>query len=281
MVMLLHQPFPMPGRRRAQAWRHHPAYRRPCHIHDEPELNIVTRGTATFTLGADEHRVGVGAVLWFPPGLDHYLARADDDFDLFVVGYAPDLLAACAREHGTLPTFARPRMQLPAATLELWAELLGQAPNSADDHAVESRLLDLLRSLAAPAPNAAIGPSRELGYRAVSVLIETPEATRDQLARRLASNRGDVSRRFRQQQGLSLCDYRNRLRILRFLSRIEGGHENLTRAALAAGFGSYAQCHRVFRTLLGASPRDYLQREHREALANSFEPLPEASLSVD
>jgi hypothetical protein len=44
----LYQPFPMQPGHRAQAWRHQPAFLRPRHFHEEPELNLVTRGTATF-----------------------------------------------------------------------------------------------------------------------------------------------------------------------------------------------------------------------------------------
>jgi AraC-like DNA-binding protein len=32
-------------------------------------------------------------------------------------------------------------------------------------------------------------------------------------------------------------------------------------ACLRAGFGSYAQCHRVFRHSLGCSPRSYFARQ--------------------
>jgi AraC-like DNA-binding protein len=58
--------------------------------------------------------------------------------------------------------------------------------------------------------------------------------------------------------GVSLVDYRNRLRIDRFFECIQrtGGNGNLLDAALEAGFGSYAQFHRVYRKFLGTTPRD-------------------------
>jgi transcriptional regulator GlxA family with amidase domain len=37
------------------------------------------------------------------------------------------------------------------------------------------------------------------------------------------------------------------------------GHTSLLDTALAAGFGSYAQFHRVFRALRKTSPRDYVR----------------------
>jgi hypothetical protein len=39
---------------------------------------------------------------------------------------------------------------------------------------------------------------------------------------------------------------------------------NLSRAAVDAGFGSYAQCHRVFTRLLGCAPRLSFNGQRRE-----------------
>lgn len=66
------------------------------------------------------------------------------------------------------------------------------------------------------------------------------------------------AKRFREQVGVSLVDYRNRIRVERFLGFVDLGGGNLLAAALQAGFGSYAQFHRVFRELLGVTPKEYL-----------------------
>jgi AraC-like DNA-binding protein len=68
---------------------------------------------------------------------------------------------------------------------------------------------------------------------------------------------------FREQMGVSLVDYRNRVRVERFLGLVERGGGNLLAAALEAGFGSYAQFHRVFRHLLGVTPKEYLTGRER------------------
>jgi AraC-like DNA-binding protein len=67
-----------------------------------------------------------------------------------------------------------------------------------------------------------------------------------------------LAKHFRAQVGVSLLDYRNRIRVERFLSLVERDGGNLLAAALEAGFGSYAQFHRVFRQLLGVTPKEYL-----------------------
>lgn len=72
-----------------------------------------------------------------------------------------------------------------------------------------------------------------------------------------------LAKHFRRQVGVSLVDYRNRIRVERFLGLVEQGGGNLLAAALEAGFGSYAQFHRVFRHLLGAMPKEYLTGRER------------------
>jgi AraC-like DNA-binding protein len=81
---------------------------------------------------------------------------------------------------------------------------------------------------------------------------------RERARRRLGVSAGKLARDFKTEMGLSLVEYRNRLRLERFLALVDRGGGNLLQAALDAGFGSYAQFHRVFRSLLGTTPREYL-----------------------
>ncbi len=266
-MSLLWQPFPMPEGRRAHAWRHHPATRRPPHFHDEPEINLVVRGEATFAVGHHRVSMSAGSLVWYPPGVDHFLEDASADLELYVVGFQPELLAAYGRRHGPTPSFAHPLDRLDERTLRTCVETFSEALNGADDRAVEQRLLTALAGLDArcPAPT--------LGHRAAALLVEAPTLRRDELARRLASNRGDISRRFRDDRGMSLAEYRNRLHTLRLFALLDAGHGNLTRIALDAGFGSYSRCHRVVRSLLGCAPSALLDRATRRALAERCEPL--------
>jgi AraC-like DNA-binding protein len=71
------------------------------------------------------------------------------------------------------------------------------------------------------------------------------------------------AKQFRAQIGVSVVGYRNRVRIERFLGLVDLGGGNLLAAALDAGFGSYAQFHRVFRRLLGVTPKEYLTGRSR------------------
>ena len=69
---------------------------------------------------------------------------------------------------------------------------------------------------------------------------------------------GYLSRSFGRHLGVSFVEHRARSRLAHFLALVQGGNRNLLDAALAAGFGSYSQFHRVFTRISGVRPRDYL-----------------------
>jgi AraC-like DNA-binding protein len=94
--------------------------------------------------------------------------------------------------------------------------------------------------------------------RVLDALAEQPRVSAQRLARDLGISSGHLARLFRTEMGISLVEYRNRLRIERFLSLADRSGVNLLDAALEAGFGSYAQFHRVFRKLVGTTPREYV-----------------------
>ena len=98
-----------------------------------------------------------------------------------------------------------------------------------------------------------------LGSAAVSMLSKDPTMGGKQIAARLDISLSRLARVFKAQLGMSLVAYRNRLRLDRFMVLMDQGRTSLLDAALAAGFGSYAQFHRVFRALRKTSPRDYLR----------------------
>jgi AraC-like DNA-binding protein len=115
-------------------------------------------------------------------------------------------------------------------------------------------------------------------------LTEDSSLTGARLARQCGVSAGHLSRAFKRETGLSLVEYRNRLRLDRFfqVTQHHGAGISLLWAALEAGFGSYAQFHRVYRTCLGASPGTVRVRrsaQAREGQAASFLP-PAQSLRV-
>jgi len=66
-----------------------------------------------------------------------------------------------------------------------------------------------------------------------------------------------LSRMFGRQVGMSLSCYRNNLRLRRFWEAYRQPQgATITEAVYEAGFGSYAQFHKVFKKRYGKAPRE-------------------------
>lgn len=92
---------------------------------------------------------------------------------------------------------------------------------------------------------------------AVQALEAAPSLSCALLARQHGISVSRLARAFKAEMGMSIVEHRNRLRLKRFFQLVEAG-DSLLPAALAAGFGSYAQFHRVFRAQHKVSPGVYL-----------------------
>jgi AraC-like DNA-binding protein len=98
-----------------------------------------------------------------------------------------------------------------------------------------------------------------LASTTLEMLDKAPGMGGKEIAAALRISVSRLARVFKAQVGMSLVEYRNRLRLDRFAALLEGGCSNLLEAALNAGFGSYAQFYRVFRARLHAAPKQYLR----------------------
>lgn len=97
---------------------------------------------------------------------------------------------------------------------------------------------------------------------AVSLLIQnvSAELQRDpslagkELSQRFGLTPAYLASTFKEEMGVSIVEYRNRLRLDRFFALLKKGERSLVAAALEAGFGSYSQFHRVHWREVGAAP---------------------------
>jgi AraC-like DNA-binding protein len=114
------------------------------------------------------------------------------------------------------------------------------------------------KSLLARLPRVGDDDRDSLVISVVHALHKNPALSGRELAKRFAVSPSKLTHAFKEEMGVSLVEYKNRLRLERFLNLVAPGGGNLMQAALDAGFGSYAQVHRVFRELLDATPREYI-----------------------
>jgi AraC-like DNA-binding protein len=270
VVATLYQPFPIAGAARGQIWRHQPSTRRPRHFHAEPELNLVTAGRGCFGFGAQAVEVAAGDLMCWTPGQDHELLSASEDFDLFVIGLTPAfserVLSADNDGAHRGPVILR---LAPAQLADLTPRCLFPALHG-DIVAKERAVGDLWRQAHAYREVRAL--AHTLTRRSLRFVNEHPDISRDEIARRSHGSPGEISRHFHRDMGLPLSAYRARIRLLRFIQLVDGGGAFLE-AALAAGFGSYSQCHRVFQATLGCAPRVFFTSHLRRAIEDTFAPL--------
>lgn len=260
----------LPGRR-AQLWRYAPEYRRPRHFHPEPELNLVLSGNAHFGSGNVTLPAGRGDLLWWPPGCDHELLDASLDFDLYVFALTPELWARVVRQQvASVPSGPLIVRLGDAQTSSLHARLaapvLTAEASVAERHVVELWLAALDSRSKVPRPD-------NLGQRVLRSLLQSPDVDRNERARLVGAHPSELSRSFHRELGVTMGTYRARLRLLRFVALVDSGRHNLLAAALAAGFGSYSQCHRAFRRTFGCMPRAFFGFGLRRDMEDVFAPF--------
>jgi AraC-like DNA-binding protein len=100
--------------------------------------------------------------------------------------------------------------------------------------------------------------------KVAQLLANDPAMTGEELGAKLRLSASRIARVFKSEMGMSLVEYRNRLRLERFATLLDQKGDNLLEAALGAGFGSYAQFHRVFLTLRGTTPGKFLRSRARQ-----------------
>ncbi|HEX7505210.1 MAG TPA: helix-turn-helix transcriptional regulator [Polyangia bacterium] len=270
MEEALYQPFPLPTKARAHIWRHAPATRRPRHFHAEPELNLVTGGSATFAMGEKLFPVVRGDLLWWPPGQDHVLVDASPDFDLFVIGVTADLSMRVLAGTPDVGCVGPIQIRLPTAALAEIEAICGAPVSASDVPAVERRVGDLWRQ--AHALRRAADTMHVVTRRTMVSLYQRPELRRSDIARLVRAYPTEISRNFHNDMGMTLSAFRSRLRLLRFIQSVDGGATSLLAAALGAGFGSYSQCHRIFQQTFACTPSSFFETPLRAQMQDAFAP---------
>lgn len=256
MLAPIHQAFPMLPGHSAQVWRHQPAFHRPRHFHAEPEINVVFRGWARMGVGPAEIFMGPGDLIILKPAQDHVMLEASDDLELFVLAATPALAERFST--GALPVETCKLNLDETVRAPLLEELL--ALESSRDSAPHERSVAALFEWALPRhPRGHVVARKGFGR-----LLENPSLPAGHVARLVGSAPAELSRHFAAELGVPFVEARSRVRLMRFIGSVDRG-ATLT-AAATEHFGSYAQCHRVFRRLLGCAPRDFFRggREHLE-----------------
>ena len=255
------------------AWRYrNPGFSNRQHHHAELELNLVTRGSGTYLLANRRYQIRRGDLLWLFPAQEHVLMEQTADFEMWVAVFkrkairrigddpAAKLLLAMDPAGGRCRRLALLEHKRLDASL---AELAAAESRPALFNAGLSYLLLAAWQCFEGAAEVPVGDVHPAVERAARLIQQEAGAqSLHDLAQQAGLSPSRLSRLFHQQTGMTMVHFRNRQRISQFLEIYgTGARQTMLDAALDAGFGSYAQFHRVFRTVLGCSPGAYRQRE--------------------
>ncbi|HEY3494304.1 MAG TPA: AraC family transcriptional regulator [Polyangiaceae bacterium] len=266
----LYQRFLPEHGRQSYVWKYSQSIggRRPRHFHAEPELNLVVRGSARFGVGDRMLLVSEGELVAFPSGQDHALLEGSADLYLYAIGldaaYSGHVLGAEREPPG--PLHARLEGRERAEVFERAASIVDRA--GAEQLGAE--LWERVHWLGQRSAERLGRPAHVLTRRALQLMTRAPELGPGALAAEFGVHQSELSRYFHRDTGVTLVHHRARLRVLELIRLVNRGEHDLMVAASAAGFGSYSQCHRTFRSEFGCSPREFFFSGLRERMQLAY-----------
>jgi AraC-like DNA-binding protein/quercetin dioxygenase-like cupin family protein len=271
---------------------------RQSHRHKELELNVVIRGNAEYVLANQRYSLAPGSIVWLFPGQEHLLSRTDPSFEMYVVVFKEELINNCQvlkekynvlSEPDPAGSFCR-RVSLPSLQkLERICESLwelntkkevaspayyyaGQAfgfKKNAEYLHTDPVLLNaglsylltigwhLFMMEGAEEQKEVLNPAVE---QAISLLQKFPEKdfSLKDLSLECGISTSRLSRLFNEQIGLSIVDYKNRLKLEQLMDCLKNNqYYSISEACYTVGFGSYSQFYKIFRQTFGTSPKAY------------------------
>lgn len=224
----------------------------PSHVHDDGMLVLVHEGLIVVQAGADVWTVMPGSLGWIPPGMPHGARWFGDAHGSFLHVRSD----ACAR----LPPHCRswPSSKLIEALIDRFTR---SQPGDMSD-AYLAQLFEVLLEEIKQREHAPLRLPMPVDPRLQDLahtLLGTPDDTAgiDEWAQRLNMSSRTLMRRFRQETGVTLGQWRQQARLLRGLEMLcRGG--SVTEAALSVGYESTSAFIGSFRSAFGATPTRYL-----------------------
>ena len=223
------------------------------HAHRHLEFNLVLRGRATYFLEDHHYDLCAGSLVWLLPNEHHRLLRSPD-IVMWVVIVDPVL---CDDE--LLADVGRSPLQILAAEDVIALDrLLSNLTQDSDEPTLFNAGLDYVLRSARHVSITSGEPARKRYHPAIlqalaALRSSSPPVSASRLAKACGVSADYLGQLLVEQTGRGFIEWRNRTRLERFQGVYPKSGDLLT-AALAAGFGSYTQFHRVFLSLIGTTP---------------------------
>jgi AraC-like DNA-binding protein len=223
-------------------------------------LFVVTAGRLVLAVDGRAVTLGEATLCWIFPGQRHEVLTRSTDLDgCSVVAEDPGLPVEQVPHQ---PLISR----LSAADMRWIYDRLQEIEHEPVDSVAHVGLAYvLLRAWRAGAVGHDPRPrASNVVLQAARLLDEPPDGTvwsATRLARSVGISPGHLARRFRSELGCTPTDYRLQGQLNRYLDISDDDHSlSITDAAYSAGFGSYAQFHRIFVRLMKTTPSEHRAR---------------------
>jgi AraC-like DNA-binding protein len=237
------------------------------HCHEELELNLITTGSAVYLLEGRKYECSKHSLLWLFPGQSHILIDRSPQFSYWLLYFRRSLIESWCRDDSTsllkeqTPKggFCRTLAPEAARDLEQIFRLVSESQSPIEGNAGLGFAMLKSWSTFLSAPKTPVGDLLHPGVRQAMHDIQhgTHDATLAELARRAHMTETYLCALFKKEVGIGVAEYRNQVRIERFLTLCEA-RRVLADAAFEAGFGSYAQFYKIFSAKMGMSPSEYV-----------------------
>ncbi|NQU39797.1 MAG: AraC family transcriptional regulator [Lentisphaerae bacterium] len=245
------------------------------HRHRELEVNLVTRGDASYVVDGARYTLGPGTIIWLFPEQRHVLVGCSPEFSMWIGVFRPRFVGRHCRTHASVLTQSTPGRVLigelaPSSLHHLDLFFADLEKRQSEPALINAGLgYALLRAWAAYAEAEQDQKAQRLHpavARMIALLDASPlDEPLQQLSRRAGLSHSRLSRLFKHQLGQSLPEFRDRIRIERFCDAYRADPDRtMLDIALDAGFGSYAQFYRVFKRQMGEGPASYRRRRGRK-----------------
>ncbi|MEX2592601.1 MAG: AraC family transcriptional regulator [Anditalea sp.] len=271
------------------------------HRHAELEMNIIIKGCAEYILSNQRYKLKRGNIVWLFPGQEHQLSQTDHDFGMYVIVFKEGLYKninlfedkyKVLSEKNPKGSFCRRVSLSSIEKLEMICESLcelnsnkvekspayyyaGQAfgyeKNSEYHHSDPVILNSGLSYLMTVSWHLFLTEGVEKKMEVLNPLVERarnllnafPEKDFSliDLAKECGTSSSRLSRLFNVQIGVSIVDYKNRLKLKQFINCINHNPDyNISEACYMVGFGSYSQFYKTFKQSFGTSPKAYFSK---------------------
>lgn len=229
--------------------------------HAELVVLLGLSGRAEYLLDETAHELGAGTLVWALAGQAHVLLSDTPEFDMWVALVPRRVLPGGEAGLPPLSRAEAPPLAPRRLGLDETRALSALAGEVAAMESAAGRMAGLRFWLArcwAAWGQAGQGPARAVHpavARAAGLLRDDPALALGAVARRAGLSRSRLAELFRAETGQTLAAYRTAQRLGQVEAALAAGERNLTRAALEAGFGSYAQFYRCVVARHGTGPR--------------------------